>query len=83
MQTTGVGFNLAMPTTIDQFKLAVNAICGVGNHERDGEMRESVYILFEDEISDKLRAEIYGLALHLKSPEPLRASMHVMGFTWW
>lgn len=82
MEITEIGFNLAMPSTIDEFKRAVDAICGVGDHQRTGTVRENVYILVEDEISDKLRGEIFALAPN-GSLEPMRAAMHAMGYTWW
>ena len=82
MQTTEIGFNLAMPTTVDEFKRAVDAICGIGNHQRNGAVRENEYILFEDEISNTLRGEILALAPN-GSLESFRAAMHVLGFKWW
>lgn len=40
---------------------------------------DEIYNLFENQISQRLRDDIYGVSEHLDSPEPFRAACEIIG----
>lgn len=68
-----------VPKTIDEFKARVTDILA---KEPQLQAVHHIYAIFNDEISDELRGEIYAYGDN-DSPEPFREAMFKMGFTWW